>query len=299
MPVSKHITVLAVLLAVIVLSGCYTVEPVEEELLIVEAFLDAGKQFPDVVLRRSVLPGLPYPSDSTIYARQANVQLVVDGRTVQYVEDPSIAGKYVPERLDVLQPGSVFGLRAEWKNRVATASGTIPPTITIDSVRTRVSDRPVRAVLLDSLRFDTLSTGAQTVFIYPVEVTIFWTVLGGGPADSLFWVRPHLRPFSDFSSATINFFLRPEQILREDRTRRENGQVRSWTGVYAVRARDENDPMEPHAVKVSLLRSGRDYARFASSKDAPQRREPVTNVTGGLGIVAGISMDSMRLEVRR
>jgi hypothetical protein len=298
-PSATRTLILAMLLVLPVLSACHTVEPVEEELLIVEAFLDTGKPLPDIVLRRSLPPGSPYPSDSTVYARGAVLKLVVDGRTVSYVENPSVAGRYVPERRDPIEPGTVFGLRAEWKNRIATASGSVPPAISIDSVKTRVPARPVRAVLLDSLRFDTLSTGAQTVFIYPVEVTVFWTVLEAGQADSLHWVRPHLRPYSDFSSATINFFLRPEQVLREDRTRRENGHVRSWTGVYAVRARNEDDPMEPHSVKVSLLRSGIDYARFASSKDSPQRREPVSNVTGGLGIAAGVSVDSLRLEVRR
>ena len=50
-------------------------------------------------------------------------------------------------------------------------------------------------------------------------------------------------------------------------------------------------------MKVSLLRSGPDYARFASSRDAPERREPVSNVRGALGIVAGISVDSLLLNV--
>ena len=56
-------------------------------------------------------------------------------------------------------------------------------------------------------------------------------------------------------------------------------------------------PLPAHHLKASLIRSGADYARFASSRDAPERREPITNVEGGLGIVAGVSVDSLVVAV--
>ncbi len=114
-------------------------------------------------------------------------------------------------------------------------------------------------------------------------------------ADSS-WVRARLRPPAAFPSAVVDF------VLLTDATRREadlaaGGAVRRWSGVYAVPVDAPSDPLPPHALDVVLLRSGPDYARYALSRTDPDRREPVGNVRGGIGIAAGLALDRRTLVV--
>lgn len=288
-------------LLTLALGRCDTVEPVEDERVVIEAFFDAGRPLPPLTLRRTGPLSAPYLPGEATAITDAGVVLELDGQTIPYRPDPEHPGRYVPAGGPaVVPPRAGFALTVQWAHQVARATGTIPPPVALDTVEVYVPERPVQAVLLDSLFLgvDSLNVGAREGFIYPVEVTLRWHVDFDeiGP-DSLYWVETRLQPRTVFSSALIDFFLLPEEILRE-RTLPCDGQGRRvWTGVYAVPVEAEDVPLPLHDLRVALLRSGQDYARFATTRDAPERREPRSNVTGGLGIAAGISVDSLRLRL--
>lgn len=288
------------LAAVLVLLGrCDTVEPEGPPRLVVEGYLDAGKPLPLLTLRQTRPLDVPYPDDATTAVADAEVQVALDGEAVAYRAVPGRPGQYAPA--DVV-PGrtvparAAFRLDVRWRNRQAQAEGTVPPPIRIDSVQVRVPPEPVQAILLDSLYLtDSLDVGVQEGYIYPVEVSLWWRTEAA--ADSLYWIQTRLRPYTSFSSTVVDFFLRPEQVLQEQTIPRDPAGRRRWTGVYAVPVAAADAPLPSHNLQVALLRSGRDYARFAVSRDAPDRREPISNVTGALGIFAGISVDSLRVRV--
>lgn len=286
--------VLAVTLA---LGACDSVEPDQPGRLVVEGFLDAGEPLPTLTVRATQALGAADPDGNPV--TDAQVTLVLDGREVTYapLEEP---GRYGPEDISLrVTERSTFQLAVHWRTEQARASGRIPPRVAIDSVRLHVPPEPVEAVLLDSLRLDTLDTGARQGFIYPIDVDVFWTMdFDEVEADSAYWIRPYLRPHTDFHSATEDFFVRQDQVLRERSIQRGEDGVRRWTGVYAVPVEAATDPLPPHSLKVALLRSDEEYARFALTRDDPDRREPLSNVEGGLGIVSGVAVDSLRLEVR-
>src|SRR5690606_36917301 len=143
--------------------------------------------------------------------------------------------------------------------------GRLPPRVEIMNVRAVPAEHPVEAVLLDSLQIDSLQTGARSALVYPVEVTLQWDTSSDAAADSAYWIRAQLKPFTDDLPGVIELFFRSELIVREDRVRVEDG-LRTWTGVYLVPVNNESDPLPEHSLKVSLLRSDDDYARFASSR---------------------------------
>lgn len=286
------------------LSACDTVEPESAGVLVVEGFLDAGKPPPDLLLRQTQPLSAPY--DTALAAvEEAVVELTVDGQRLAYLPDPARPGRFRAPTGAPVPGGAAFALAVRWAGGEASAAGVVPPPVRIADVRVTAPDRPVLAVLLDSLllrpvvldslRFDSLGTGAERGYVYPVEVSVTWAD-NLAPADSAYWIRAQLRPDGDVAAGILAFFLRPEQVVREARLARD-GDRRRWTGVYAVPVATPQTPLPPHQLKVSLVRSGTDYARFATSRDAPGRREPRSNVTGGTGIVVGVSVDSVRVDV--
>ncbi len=286
------------LVAALLAGGCDAVAPERDgPQLVVEAFLEAGQPLGAIVLRRTTL--LDTALDTARGVAEASVTLRLGERVVAYRLEAGRPGRYVPQAEAVQAPSRTdFTLHVGWGEQEITAAGRIPPPIEIDSVRVEAPAEPVEAVLLDSLRLDTTSTGAREGYIYPIEVTLRWRadVPPVGP-DSAYWVRAQLRPEARFSSAVLDFFLRPEEVFRErEQARDAAGRVR-WTGVYAVGVDDKNDPLPPHRLRVALVRSGPAYARFAATRGDPDRREPLSNVEGGLGIAAGISIDSLSLHV--
>lgn len=278
----------------LVVARCDTVEPIEAEQLVVEGFIDAGKPLPPVQLRQTRPLMAPYPLDATTAVTDASVSLQVNGQRVAYRPVPEQPGRYEPVLPAVDVPArSGYGLTVTWRDQEATATGLVPPPIAIDSIDVLVPDDPVQAVLIDSL-----GAAPEEGFIYPIEVTVWWTTtFEEVGADSVYWVRAQLKPVTTFTSTVIDLFLRTGQIVRERSLSRDGRGRRSWTGVYAVPVAAIDEPPPPHSLKVLLLRSYEDYARFASSRDAPERREPVTNIDGALGIFAGISLDSLRVQV--
>jgi hypothetical protein len=300
--------------ALLAWEGCDSVTPEEGALLVVEGFVDAGKPLPALRLRQTRSLDQPYPFDAGTAVADAEVVLTFDGVRTPYRPDAAQPGRYLPaSQPDALlsanvAPGAFLTLDARWRTQQATAESRVPPPIRLDSVRVTVPEEPVDGIILDSLfidpvqldslQLDSLRTGAVQGLVYLVEVTLSWTVAFEevGP-DSAYWIRAQLRPFLPTRPVFDDFFFKPEQILSERSVTREDAGRRSWTGVYAVPVEQRDEPLPPHPLRVAIIRSGQDYARYASSRDDPERREPVSNVHGGVGIFAGLSIDSLRVQV--
>lgn len=286
------------LCACLAAAGCDTVAPVNEGQVVVEGFLDAGQPLKPIMVRRTLSPQGPYDMARAGVA-DAEVAVTLGEKVVRYAPDPGQAGRYVPSGngAGLVAGGDAFSFRVGWRDATVTASGYVPPEIAIRDVSLKIPSEPVSAVLLDSLALsDTLATGAYTGYIYPIEATIEWVAPEEGAFSEELWVRAQLQPFTTFSSPIVDLFLRSDDVFREQ-ARQTEGRERSWAGVYAVSVPGETDPLPEHGLRVSLVRSGADYARFAASRDDPDRREPLSNVTGGIGVFAAVSVDSVHVQV--
>ncbi len=286
--------VVVALLATLVI-GCDTGAPMDDQVLVIEGYVRTGQALPPILVQRG--QPLSDPIDADAYAiSDAEIALYLDGRRIPYAATDT-PGHYAPVTDDdtPIEAYTRFRLEATWRDLAASAAGSTPPEIRLDSLSVHIPDSPVDAILLDSLRLDTLGVGAQKGFLYPVEVTLWWRP--EGVAEDAYWIETQLRPRITFSSAVIDFFLQPNEIrLEDDMTRLANGAHR-WTGVYGIPVDSLTTPFPPHALTVYLVRSMEDYARFAATRDAPQRREPASNLEGASGIFAGISIDSLTVNV--
>ena len=271
----------------------------DTERLVVEAFIDTGRDLPSVSVRRTVGTGASQQEAYGALVADARVELSIAETTVEYVPAPNEPGRYDPVVASGMRPsaGSSFSLSVEWRERFATASGMTPSPLSIDSIYVFVPDEPVAAVLLDSLVLDSLEVNSTRGYVYPVEMTVWWTQPEDSELTDDYWVQAQLRPYSEFSSLVLDMFLLPEEVFKEVDADSPRPGVRFWRGIYAVLVDWADAPLPAHSVRVSILRSGLDYARYATSRDDPGRREPISNVRGGLGVVAGISIDSVRVNV--
>lgn len=285
----RRILGIGLTLALTALAACDTA-PTAVDALVVQAYFQPNKPFPAVTLSRAVpltQDGIGEP------AREAELQVSIDGEAVEY-EESEVPGVYTALSEGLVAPGARFEFVARHAGDVATASGTVPPPMTLDSLNVSAPRTPIRAVLLDSLSLslDSLSI-SSTGFIYPVDVTLWWEAPPATGGD--YWVETSVTPLESFSSRLIDFFLPSSSVLEEPRDGR--GPL-SWTGVYAVPVESATTPLPDHVLRVAAVRSELDYARFALSRTDPDRREPVSNVTGGIGIVAGVALDSIRVRVK-
>jgi hypothetical protein len=284
---------LAVALAAALLggAGCDLSDPVSRQELVVEAFLRTGETLPSVVLRQT--QPLSGPADTAGAAvRTARVALTLDGTTYAYRPSAEHPGRYVPRDSGVVVPEGVpFRWRIEWRGRTVGAGGRTPPPVAIDSICVNVPDEPSRAILLDSLRRDSLDIPAEQGYIYPIDVTVRWAT-----AEPETWVRGELQPTADFSSRVVNFFLQPAEVKRE-RNYAGTAAQRVWRGVYAVPVSGAGDPLPRHRLTVALTRGDDDFADFATSRRDPDRREPISNVDGALGIATAVAVDSLGFAV--
>ena len=201
--------------------------------------------------------------------------------------------------------GSELTLEVEWEGHVATAKTQVPPPLEIGHVEVKPTSSPVSGLILDSLfidpsqldtiRFDSLRTGASVGLVYLVEVTMNWQVDPG--EEDVFWIRTELRPKLESRSRLDDYFLRPEQLQREVLIPLA-GDKRTWTGVYAVPVEGDDPPLPPHQLRVAVVRGTHAYAQFVSGSDNPRLREPLSNVDGALGIFTGIAVDSLSVWVQ-
>ena len=261
----------------------------EPEVLVVQAYFQPNRPFPAVTLSRAVPlneDGIGRP------VRGAEIEITVNGAEVDYAESPE-AGVYTALSTGLVPPGASFEFTARHGGDVATAKGFVPPPMALDSLRVSAPDQPIRAVLLDSLSLSGENPSlSSTGFLYPVDVTMWWRrppETGGG-----YWVETSVMPLETFSSRLIDFFLPSSSVLQEPPS---GSAPLSWTGIYAVPVESATSPLPRHVLRVAAVRAELDYARFALSRNDPNRREPISNVTGGIGIVAGIALDSIRVYV--
>lgn len=291
-----HIAALGVAAALLGLAACDAVEPAGERQLVVEAFVQVGAPLDTLVLRQAA----PRASGGAAAeaAARARVEVQVGEQVVAYREDAQRPGRYVPGQTLTAPPGARLRLSAQWEGQHAQAESRVPVPITLDSARLSVPEAPVEAVLLDSLRLDLLGVPAEVGLLYPIEVELWWTAPPAAERDTAAWIRTRLRPVNAFSSTVTDFFLQPEDVFPErEAATDEAADRRRWTGVYAVPVDQESDPLPIHRLEVALVRSGATYARFAATRNDPARREPLSNIDGGLGIFAGIALDTLHLRV--
>jgi hypothetical protein len=191
-------------------------------------------------------------------------------------------------------PRTDWQLRVRWNGTEARARGVTPPPIGIAEVCAKVPAEPVRAVQVDSVRRDSLDIPADQGYLYPIEVRVRWNPLApSARPDSTYWVRAQLRPDADpFPSEVVDFFLEPAEIRREDQFAKTEGDLQ-WQGVYAVPVDSSDAPLPPHSLTTSLVRGDTAFASFAQTRTDPDRREPLSNVDGALGVALGVSVDSL------
>lgn len=280
-----------------IFASCDTVLPGDPGTLVIEAYLDVGKPLPSIRVKYAA------PLSSSRFEDQkdvedARVRLTLDDHSYEYVYAGASKGVYEPADGSVLVPaGAVYSLQVEVGDQIASASGVTPFSISIQDVSIQVSDKPVAAVLLDSLDLGldslNISLNTRTGYIYPVQVSIDWLA---EDESSTNWIESSLNPITPFSSTIVDFFLLPSAIFSEE-SARIDGALRRWEGVYAVPVSKESDPLPVHELRVALLRSSDMFAQYASSKLDPVGREPITNLIGAVGFVGGVSIDSVRVSV--
>lgn len=274
-------------------AACDSGGPVADEQLVIEAFIEAAPSTPRVVVRRSGIPNDQYSPDEAL----------VDGATVrmrtadgQHLFSSETKGTYSADA--GLRERTPFTIEVEQDGRQARASGIIPPRIVLEAIDVKVPEVPVEAVLLEGFNLDSLGVTLDEGFIYPIEVTMRWRRPPDySPADSVYWMQTRLAPVVPFTATVLDFFLLAEEVFSEQTAWQPQAQHYTWTGVYAILVDTRTTPLPIHEVDVGLVRSTEAYARFARTRTDRDRREPISNVAGGLGIVAGIALDSTRITV--
>lgn len=276
---------LAAFFLVLVLTGCDAASD-RADALVVEAFFRSDEQLADVRLQRTgALSGEAQDAPS-----DAQLQVRLGDRLVPYAHERE--GWYRPLRPDTLAAGSGFTLEVTWSEGQARASGTAPPALAITDVDVQPAAEPVEIVMLDSLRFDEPIGEATLGYAYTVNVRLRWSVEEGG-----WWVRPVIKPVASGVSAVDDFLLRASPVVREGELSYDGDGLGEWTGVYAVPVERRTSPLPAHLLRVYLVRSGGEYARYAATRDDPQRREPSSNVEGGVGIAVAVAVDSSVVSV--
>ena len=266
----------------------WSTQPAPEQSLVIEAFLETGTPLPPLTLRQTQ----PLSSSDSLGppATGAEATLVLDGRTVRYTE--SGPGRYVPDTALVVPPRTPWRLTVRWAGTTARAEGRTPPPVEVQEVCVDVPEEPVRAVQVDSLRRDSLDIPADQGYLYPITVTVQWTD-APPPVPATYWVRAQLRPdASPFPSEVVEFFLEPAAIQREDRFEQRNG-TRHWQGVYAVPVDSSEAFLPEHDLTTALVRGDTAFASFAQTRTDPDRREPLSNVDGALGVALAVAVDSL------
>ena len=294
----RHIPLLLIWTFALAAGGCDAVHPDQTEALVVEAWLETDRALPPIRLSSTLDVGAPL--DPLSPQGDVQVEVEVDGQIHAYLPLAGDPLRYAPADPAATHPraGQAFEVRVLHEGRTARAHGVLPPVLHLLRASFDVPDEPVPVVLLDSLQLGldslALDIEATTGFVYPVQVAVTWQ-----QDDFEGWIEARLQPSASFSSSLLNFFLLPSQVFSEASVTVTNPGELTWEGVYAVPVANADSPLPTHDLRIVLLRSNDQYARFATSRTSPLRREPVSNVSGGLGFVAGISVDSLRLNIRK
>lgn len=269
------------------LAGCDSEKPPFREDLVLEAFFNTGRAMPDVVVRRTLPPTATLGDDRV---DDAEVLLYDGFRTDTLrpvVGDP---GRYrAGPRADTVRAAGHYGLTLRRGDATLTAITVAPPRLQLVAARVFPSATPERGVNLDLAGLGLGATVANGYF-YAVDVELEWVP----QLDSSLVVRANLRPSTE-ASGTLFF---PADVVVDEASAGDvRGAHRLWRRRYLVAVSGPNAPLPHHRVRVALVRGGDDYRRFAETRRTPTQRSPTTNVVGGLGIVAGVSADSLTVDV--
>ena len=291
-----HRFLVIVTILLLAVAGCDATFPEQESTLVIEGYLQPEKPIPPI----RVIETDPLTSSKNHTAPlDANIQLQIGKQSIRLLPTPDLPGFYSPVDLPdfVIPPLAEFDATIRWQGKEFTASGLVPPSVSIHDVSLNIPDKPEQAILVDTLRLDTLAIQAKTVYIYAIEATVSWTsepFINGVSPD--YWIETRLRSTPSLSSKVLNQFLLTEEIQLERNVPQQDG-LYTWKGVYAIEAAGPEAPLPPHDLAITLVRSGNDYARFASALQNAANTEPISNINGGVGILAGIALDSLHMAI--
>ena len=133
--------------ATLVVSGCDSVEPTEDNLLVVQGFLNAGAPLPEVTITKA-FPLDQHTGANPLGVRDASLVLYINEEPVPYGLSDEQPGIYTPltNQFDVVPPNAHFRAEIEWLSNKVSTEDFIPPPIAIDSVRIEIPPQPVAAV---------------------------------------------------------------------------------------------------------------------------------------------------------
>ncbi len=287
-----------VLTTVVILSACDSALPPVHTALVVEAFIEVEAPLPMIHLRETRPVDEPFSPDATA-AENIAVTVWLGDQASEYVQEAE--GHYGPVNTLMANALATARIEARWDGQVITGSTVIPPPLVLDSVRIQVPDTPVDGIIVgdafidasltDTLRLDSLRTGAVRGLVYVIEVHAFWN--SGTTVEGEYWIHTRLEHELQGSGRLDDIFLRPEALVEEAQIELDGLGRRTWTGVYAIPVEMRETPVPPHELRVAIVRSTREYAQFVAGTGDPMRREPPSNLNGGLGIIAGVSVDSI------
>lgn len=257
-----------------------------------ETYVTAGPESPSVHVRST------HDLSAT---RQALLEGVTDARITFSLNGQDIPyehvenGRYEPVIRGLLTKpiaeGDVFAVRVSRGDQLVEGGGRVPPRIRLTSTDVRPAERAIPAVLVDSLDIglDSLDLGLDAAqgFIFPVEVDMAWDGLQPG-----LWVETQLLPENAFSSSVLDFFLLPNAVQPEARLT-----TATWRGVYAVPVETAESPFPLHELLIGIARGDSAFAAFASGRIDSGTRTPTSNVTGGLGFIGGVAVDTVRISI--
>ncbi len=291
----RHYIVLILAISIAGLMGCDSTVPEHEPSLVVEAWLGTGSSLPPIRVSTSQsvsaeLNALPAPEGTEL-------QVTISDVLMPYERGPNPLWFHpVAASPPVLSGGESFNVMLESSVGTVTASGLLPPEISLLEALITAPASPISVVLVDSLNVGldslNLAINATTGFIYPVQVAVTWDDDGHDG-----WIEARLQPDATFSSSLIDFFLLPSEVFPESGAKRTEDGLLRWEGVYAVPVPENTSPLPEHELRVIMTRGDNRFARYMTSRDAPDRRDPVSNVNGGLGFVGGVAIDSLRITV--
>jgi len=223
----------------------------------------------------------------------AEVTFTLNGQDIPYAHAEN--GRYEPVAHGIvarpIMEGDFFTVRVTRGDQHAEGGGRVPPRIRLTSADVRPAERAIPAVLVNSLDIglDSLDLGLDAAqgFIFPVEVDMAWDGLQPG-----LWVETQLVPENAFSSSVLDFFLLPNAVQPESRLA-----AAAWRGVYAVPVESADSPLPLHELLIGIARGDSAFAAFASGRIDSSTRTPTSNVTGGLGFIGGVAVDTVRISI--
>ncbi|MCY4159629.1 MAG: DUF4249 family protein [Bacteroidetes bacterium] len=296
----------SLLIIVFFLGACDAVQPENSPILVVEAFVMPGEPLPEIILRQTTPLRSPYHLlDQSTAASGAQVDLRMKDELISYsMQD---LGRYMPLDPVIAVPGASLGLTVQWENQSIMAESQVPPPISLDSISISVSDAPVQGLLLDSVFIDpflvdslglqALGAGAREGLVYLVEATLYWTDSSSQDSNE-WWMRTQLLPNLGEDRRLSDYFLSPEVVQLESEIPSANSGQRSWSGAYAVPVGTRGDQVPGHELRVSIIRCTQAYADFISGRSNPSETEPPSNIVGGVGIFAGLALDTLTIEIQ-